>query len=100
LRRLGPGHDLVVGWLANNRGLVYEKQGRYAEALSAATRAVEAKTRTLGKGHFDVGISQTNLADAFLRLGDLGRASQAMREGLETLTNALGADHPRIAAAL
>jgi tetratricopeptide (TPR) repeat protein len=97
LRRMGPGHDLAAGWLANNRALLDEKQGKFAEALVSAQEAVRIKEHALGGNHFDVAISEDNLAGVLFQLGRVDEAVKRSEHALSILGNALGPDHPRLA---
>jgi len=99
LRRLGPGHDLMAGWLANNRSTLYEKEGRYQEALAMGREAVRAKIRALGEDHFDVAISYVNLATAQMQVGQIDEANEVARRAIEILIASLGPNHPTAAAA-
>jgi len=100
LARLGPGHDLVAGWLANNRALLYSKQGRLDEALAAGLEAVRIKTRALGADHFDVAVSEDNVAGILAQLGKLDEAMTMGTRALGILTKVLGPEHPTIAYVL
>ncbi len=96
LRRLGPGHEVLAGWRANNLGTLYEKEGRYAEALDMDLESLRIKQTVLGPDHFDVAISEGNVA---LALFHLGRTEEAILRGehaIRVLTAALGPDHPKL----
>jgi serine/threonine protein kinase/tetratricopeptide (TPR) repeat protein len=99
LDRVG-GHDLMRAWLFNDLGCVLELQGRYAESIQAASRAVELKQKTLGEGHPDIGISEMNLA---ISLKDAGRREEALthiERALKVMEKGLGAGHPDVAMAV
>ncbi len=100
LARLGPGHDVIAGWRANNLGVMYSKQGRLADSLAASLEAVALKTRALGGAHFDVAISETNAALALFHLGRLDEAGELNQKALKMTETALGPDHPLTANVL
>jgi serine/threonine protein kinase len=94
LRRVG-GHDTLWGWLFNNRGAVREKQGRLAEALDDARRAVAAKEKAGGVDSPDVALSNANVS---LYLAQLGRTEEALpyvERAIRALESSLGPEHPR-----
>jgi serine/threonine protein kinase/tetratricopeptide (TPR) repeat protein len=96
LRRLGPGHEVLAGWRANNLGTMYEREGRYAEALAMDLESLRLKQSALGPDHFDVAISEGNVA---LALFELGRTDEAILRGehaIQVLSAALGPDHPKL----
>ncbi len=96
LRRMGPGHDVAAGWLANNRALFLAKQGKLDEALVSAQSAVQIKQRALGGNHFDVALSEGNLAEILFLLGRTDEAIRTSEHALKILTATLGPDHPRV----
>jgi tetratricopeptide (TPR) repeat protein len=96
LRRLGPGHEVLAGWRANNLGTLYEKEGRYAEALDMDLEALRIKQRALGPEHFDVAISEGNVALALFRLGRTDEAIVRGEHAVRVLSAALGPDHPKL----
>jgi tetratricopeptide (TPR) repeat protein len=96
LRRLGPGHEVLAGWRANNLGTLYEKEGRYAEALDMDLESLRIKQGALGPDHFDVAISEGNVALALFRLGRTDEAIVRGEHAVRVLTAALGPDHPKL----
>jgi len=99
LRRMG-GHDLLWGWLYNNRAALREQQGRLAEALEDAERAVSAKERALGSDDPDLGLTIGNMALYLDLLDDLQHAVEKAQRAVEIVENGLGPDHPNTAAQL
>jgi len=99
LDRMG-GHDLIRGWLLTNRAAVREIQGQLAEALEDAQRAVAAKERVLGAGHFDIAYTLNNVALYLDGLGDTAQAVSELARAVQIVENGLGPDHPRIATML
>jgi serine/threonine protein kinase/tetratricopeptide (TPR) repeat protein len=96
LRRLGS-HDLLWGWYFNNRSNVRQAQGRIAEAIEDAERAVDFKTRVRGPQSFDVALSMMSLANHHAYGGDFEAATATCNRSLSILTETLGADHPSTA---
>jgi serine/threonine protein kinase/tetratricopeptide (TPR) repeat protein len=93
LRRMGS-NDLLWGWYFTNRANAREKEGRLAEAVEDARRAVEAKTRALGENAFDVGQSYGNLANHLAFGGDFTGAVEANARARAILVETVGAAHP------
>jgi serine/threonine-protein kinase len=93
LLRMGS-HDLLWGWYFNNRANTREMEGRLAEAVEDARRAVEAKTRALGPASSDVGQSYGNLANHLAYGGDFVGAMEANARARAILDETVGAEHP------
>ena len=64
------GHDVIRGWLFNNRGAMRATQGRLREAIEDLHRAIEAKEKALGPDDIDVGYSVGNTAIYLDELGE------------------------------
>jgi serine/threonine protein kinase/tetratricopeptide (TPR) repeat protein len=96
LRRLGPGHEVLAGWRANNLGTLYEREGRYAEALAMDLESLRLKQSALGPDHFDVAISEGNVALALFQLGRTDEAIVRGEHAIHVLSAALGPDHPKL----
>jgi tetratricopeptide (TPR) repeat protein len=96
LRRIG-GHDLLWGWLFNNRATLRAKQGRIIEAIADMRLSLAAKEKALGADHPDVAISVSNLAVYHDELGELAEAVDLGGRAVEIAERALGPDHPRAA---
>jgi serine/threonine protein kinase/tetratricopeptide (TPR) repeat protein len=97
LRRMG-GHDVLWGWLYNNRGAMRSRQGRLAEALEDGRAAVAAKERVAGANSLDspdVAQSMGNIANF---LNQACRAEEALpyiERTVRVMAISLGPDHPR-----
>jgi tRNA A-37 threonylcarbamoyl transferase component Bud32 len=99
LRRMG-GHELVRGWLYNNRGSMRAAQGRLRDAIEDMHRAIEAKQKALGPEDPDVAFSICNAA---LHLDDLGETAEAVtysERAVKIMQATLGLDHPKAAPPL
>jgi tetratricopeptide (TPR) repeat protein/predicted Ser/Thr protein kinase len=99
LDRMG-GHDLLRGWLFNNRGTMRAAQGRLQDAVDDLHRALESKEKALGPEDPDVGISLVNLAIFLDELGQTVRAATYLERGVKIIRETLGRDHPKMAIAL
>ena len=91
------GHELIWGWLLTNRSALRQIQGRPAEALEDARRAVMAKEKVLGAAHPDLAYSLNNVALCLDGLGEVAEAVESLARALPIVENGLGADHPRTA---
>jgi serine/threonine protein kinase/tetratricopeptide (TPR) repeat protein len=100
LTRLGGGHEQAAGWLANNRALVYEREGKLDRALASALDAVALKTRAFGHEHFDVAISEGNVGEILRLLGRFDEALARNDVALSILRATVVPDHALVAFAL
>ncbi len=100
LRRLGPGHDVLAGWRANNLGLLYDHQDRLTEALRLHRDAVALKMAALGELHVDVALSMGNVANTLFRLGQVDEAVREVGHSLAILGKTIGPKHPSYAIGL
>ena len=99
LGRMG-GHDLIRGWLFNNRSAMRARQGRLRDAVEDVHRAIEAKEKALGPHDPDVGISLMNVAVYLDDLGETIRAATYMERAVIIMQETLGRDHPTAAVTL
>jgi serine/threonine protein kinase/tetratricopeptide (TPR) repeat protein len=99
LRRVG-GHELLWGWLYNNRAVRAAAAGRAREALDFARRALAAKEKVLEPGHPDIGISVGNVAVYLDELGEAAEAVAHARRAAEIAEAGFGPEHPRTAIML
>ncbi len=70
--------------------MLYEAQGRYAEAEPLFKRSLAIREKSLGREHPDVATSLENYADL---LGKTGRSDEAAK--LEARAKAIRAKHAR-----
>ena len=99
LTRMG-GHELIRGWLFNNRGVMRSNEGRLRDAVVDMQRAIEAKERAVGAEDPDVAISLTNLSIYLDELGETERAATYSERAVKIMHATLGPDHPRAAVPL
>ena len=99
LDRMG-GHDLIRGWLSNNRAAMRATQGRLRDALRETDLAIAAKQKVLGTEDADVGLSIVNAAIYLDELGETSAALEYAERAVRIIQATLGLDHPRAAIAL
>jgi serine/threonine protein kinase/tetratricopeptide (TPR) repeat protein len=99
LARMG-GHDLIRGWLFNNRSAMRATQGRLHEALDDVRRAIAAKEKALGPEDPDVALSLANAANYLDELGEIEAAAQYAERAVKIMEATLGLDHPKAAIPL
>jgi CHAT domain-containing protein len=80
--------------------LLYDDQGKYAEAEPLYQRALSIREKALGPDHPDVAGVLSNLALLDLRQGKYAEAEPLIRQALSIDEKALGPDHPEVANAL
>jgi tetratricopeptide (TPR) repeat protein len=85
------GHEHPdVGTSLNNLALLYEVQGRYAEAESLYKRSLGIREKALGPDHPDVGASLNNLARLYRDQGRHPEAEPLYKRSLAIREKALG----------
>jgi tetratricopeptide (TPR) repeat protein len=80
--------------------LVYQTQGRYAEAEPLYERSLAIREKALGPEHPDVGGSLNNLATLRTRQGRSFEAQHLHQRTLAILEKALGTEHPDVGRSL
>ena len=75
-------------------------QGKHAEAIGIAERALDLAERLYGADHLDVGQSLNNLAFLYDALGRYAEAEPLYQRALAIAERALGPDHPKVGTAL
>ena len=86
--------------MLNNLALVYDAQGKHAEAESVFKRYLVLKERTLGPRHRGVAVGLNNLASMYLAQGRYAEAEPLFRRSLEIKEKVRGPDHPETSLAL
>ncbi len=85
----------------NNLALLYQAQGRYAEAEPLHKRALAIFEKALGPKHPDVAQSLNNLAGLYrAQEGKYGEAEPLYQQALANREKALGPEHPDVAQGL
>ncbi len=84
----------------NNLALLYQAQGRHAEAEPLHKRALAIREKVLGSEHPDVAESYNNLAQLYQAQGRFAEAEPFHRRALAIWERALGPEHPDVAQSL
>jgi Tfp pilus assembly protein PilF len=89
-----------LGRSLNDLAMVYEGQGRYAEAEPLLKRALAIRETALGPDHPDVATSLNNLAMVYEGQGRHAEAEPLFKRALLIREKRLGPDHPDSGASL
>ncbi|HVZ71650.1 MAG TPA: tetratricopeptide repeat protein, partial [Polyangia bacterium] len=81
VKRMGPGHDRVAGWIAHNEANAALEMGDAKAARGLYERAIAIKTAALGPEHPDVAVSLNSYGNTLHELG-------ADEDGLKALARA------------
>jgi len=100
LRRLGPGHDRLAGWVHQARGTVAERAGDYQTAKREYEAALSFKQGALPPTHPDIGRTYYSLANVEILQDDGRDALQAADQAVAIYRAAYGSDSPLIWAPL
>lgn len=79
---------------------VYQRLGRYDQALGLAEEALEVRRRTFGPEHLEVARSLNSVGVLRGRTGDAAAADSMLRRALAIRSANVGDDHPDIAESL
>jgi CHAT domain-containing protein/tetratricopeptide (TPR) repeat protein len=69
-------------------------QGKYAEAMPLAKKALEIRLTLLGEKHHDTATSYNNLGSLYQAMGDYGKAEPLLEKALTIDKEVLGERHP------
>jgi tetratricopeptide (TPR) repeat protein len=75
LKRMGPGHARLRGWLAHNRGWMHNTAGELERAQQDFLTAIAVKQAIEGENSIEVASSMTGLADTYAREGNFAAAA-------------------------
>ena len=98
-RRLVQTNPYVATSL-NNLAMLYQAQGRYADAEPLLKRSLAIREKALGPDHPDVAVSLHNLAELYRAQGRYADAELLYKRALAIEEKALGPDHPHVAVSL
>ncbi len=90
---LGP-QDPRLATTLNNLALLYDAQGKYAEAEPLYKRALAIREQVLGPEHRSVATSLSNLAELYKAQGKYAEAEPLYKRSLAIREKALGPAHP------
>ena len=82
-----------------NQWIALYNQGRYAEAIPLAERALAIREGVLGPDHPDLALTINSLAILYQNVGDYARAESLYRRSLSIDRSVFGEDHPNLAIA-
>ncbi|HVU53336.1 MAG TPA: serine/threonine-protein kinase [Polyangia bacterium] len=99
LHRL-PGHPLLEAHTLLGWGVVYQIEGKDAQAVEAQERALALKEQALGPLHPDSATSAINVGLALHELGRDADAEPYAARAVETLDRVLGPESAQLAIAL
>ncbi len=95
----GPDDQRLATSL-NNLALLYQAQGKYAEAEPLYQRSLGIMEKVLGPEHPDVAASLNNLAELYRNQGRYAAAEPLYQRSLGIMEKALGPEHPDVATLL
>jgi tRNA A-37 threonylcarbamoyl transferase component Bud32/tetratricopeptide (TPR) repeat protein len=90
LKRMGPGHEKIEGWLAHNQATDALEMGDPAGARAFYERAIALKTAAEGADHPDVAISLNSYGNMLHELGDDAGGLAAIRRAAGIFEHAYG----------
>jgi CHAT domain-containing protein/tetratricopeptide (TPR) repeat protein len=85
-----------AGWLMRR----LQMRGAQAEAIAAAERQVQIRTRVLGSAHPDVAMSLSILGEMYFDIGQPALAEAPLTKALAIRQEAFGLEHPLVAKSL
>lgn len=86
--------------ILNELALLYDNQGRYAEAEPLYLRSIAIHEKNRGKDTPDAASPLDNLASLYEKQGKYKQAERLHQKALELREKALGKDHPDVAISL
>ena len=92
--------DSIVMAARNNLAIALLQLGRLDEAAAEHRRVLDARRRSLGADHPDVGTSLNNLAVVSYLAGEFADSERSLLEALAIWRQALGNEHPEVATAI
>jgi tetratricopeptide (TPR) repeat protein len=90
LKRMGPGHGRIEGWLAHNEANAALEMGDPTRARTLYERAIALKTAAEGPEHPDVAITLNSLGNALHELGAHEDGLAAIRRAAVIFAHAYG----------
>ena len=84
----------------NQQVLQLIEEGKYAQAIPLAERALAIREKILGKEHRDTAQSLNNLAELYHDMGSYDKAEPLYKRALAIKEKVLGSQHPHTATSL
>jgi tetratricopeptide (TPR) repeat protein/predicted Ser/Thr protein kinase len=100
LKRMGPGHGKLEGWLEHNQAYGLEEMGEWTEARRHYERAIALKTAAEGPDDVDLAVSLNNYGNVLHEMGDNEAGLVALRRARAIWEHAYGAGSRMIAMPL
>jgi tetratricopeptide (TPR) repeat protein/predicted Ser/Thr protein kinase len=98
LDRLG-GDDSLAAAVEDVSSAMLVLEGKYAEALAAAQRALSFSEHAAGRAPYPAAMALLNMGRAYDRMGDYSQALHYVERGAAALEQVLGPRHPGVAVA-
>ena len=98
--RRTPENLVGIGQTLNNLGRVRQDAGDAPSAEALHRESLALRTRLFGADHFEVSVSQVNLAIALRTRGELATAESLLRQALRTQRLVLSDEHADVAATM
>jgi CHAT domain-containing protein len=92
--------ELQAAQKLNQQSVQLYQQGKYAEAIPLAEKALAIREKVLGKEHPDVAQSLNNLAVLYKSQGNYSKAEPLLVRALAIREKVLGKEHPDVATSL
>jgi len=92
--------DTYIGVILNNLALLYQAQGKYAQAIPYGQRALDFYEKTLGPDHSETAKTLNNLALLYKVQGKYEQAEPLYQRARAIYEKVLDPDHPDTAAIL
>ncbi len=87
----------MYGQALNNLAVLYDDEGRYAEAETLYKQALAVTEKALGPEHVEVGTYLSNLAGVYKAQGRYAEAVPLLKRALAIAEKKQGPDHPSVA---
>ena len=91
LKRMGPGHERLMAWLANNRAAMRARAGDLTSAVADLRAAIGLKRKADGGDTADVALSISSLAEVLGRRGEFAAALEASAQSIAIFDRVYGA---------
>ena len=97
LSQVSEEDELAEAKRLNQEADELDRQGKYAEAIPLAEKALAIRKKVLGDNHLDVATTLNNLASLYHSQGRYTEAEPLYKESLAIDKEKLGENHPDVA---